>query len=161
MPRMPEDCGSKTCEYCNRSFDRRRFGTRIEDIGAFRRRRFCSRRCMANSMVKGASRTQRTTRHQAQKIKGSGPCESCGDPGAHVHHKDRNPGNNSPANLSRLCLPCHRKAHRIAVQCKHCGDESGRIVQGYCLKHYARFHKWGHPAMVKRNQNTALEIVKD
>ena len=28
-----------------------------------------------------------------------------------IHHKDRNPENNNPANLILLCKKCHKKIH--------------------------------------------------
>jgi hypothetical protein len=161
MPRIPVDCGQKQCEACGCMFTRRYYGSRIEDIGAFCRRRYCSRKCMSDGMVRGEGRREGATRHQARKLKGAGICETCGAPGAHVHHKDCNPANNAPDNLIRLCVPCHRKSHRKAATCTFCGSASGRIVLGFCLKHYMRFRKWGNPALVKRNQNTMLEVVAD
>jgi hypothetical protein len=116
---------------------------------------------MADAMVRGDFRNEHTTRHEARKLKGNGQCESCSAAGVHIHHKDENPTNNAPGNLMRLCIKCHRQAHRKIVNCKYCGEPSVRIVQGYCLKHYTRFRKWGNPALVKRNQNAMLEIVDD
>lgn len=39
-------------------------------------------------------------------------CVICGaKEGLHIHHKDKNPQNNSPENLVVLCGVCHKKAH--------------------------------------------------
>lgn len=43
-------------------------------------------------------------------------CERCNHVGPrwqfHTHHRDRQPWNNDPKNLERLCILCHRKEHR-------------------------------------------------
>lgn len=36
---------SKLCQWCGTTMWRRRYGARLEDLGAFTRRRFCSRGC--------------------------------------------------------------------------------------------------------------------
>ena len=39
-------------------------------------------------------------------------CDLCGKSikhGGHIHHKDRNPQNNSRSNLIAICAGCHRK----------------------------------------------------
>lgn len=49
--------------------------------------------------------------HHARRITPNGPCSvtGCGRPGLDVNHKDRNPKNNVPENLERLCRRCHRR----------------------------------------------------
>jgi 5-methylcytosine-specific restriction endonuclease McrA len=43
-------------------------------------------------------------------------CAECGEGGKlQVHHIDRDPGNNDPANLVPLCVPCHRKAEHGTI----------------------------------------------
>lgn len=47
--------------------------------------------------------------YQARRTTPLGPCVVCGRKGLDVNHKDRNPENNSPENLERLCRRCHRR----------------------------------------------------
>jgi hypothetical protein len=43
---------TRYCAGCGDSMERRRFNGRLEDYGAFSRRRFCSRACMAQGQMK-------------------------------------------------------------------------------------------------------------
>ncbi len=49
--------------------------------------------------------------HHARRITPGGPCVVCQRPGYDVNHKDRDPSNNVPENLERLCRKCHRRHH--------------------------------------------------
>jgi hypothetical protein len=40
------------------------------------------------------------------------PCDRCGAPAAERHHVDGDVFNNTPANVQRLCTPCHHLAHQ-------------------------------------------------
>src|SRR5438552_3794511 len=40
-----------------------------------------------------------------------GPCEICGAPEVHIHHRDRDRTNNDRSNLQLLCARCHRIEH--------------------------------------------------
>jgi 5-methylcytosine-specific restriction endonuclease McrA len=87
---------------------RKRFNGRLEDLGVFKRRRRCSQSC-ANTRTENLSRD---THHWRARQHRSRVCEECGTGvGLHVHHKDRNPTNNDPANLQTLCASCHLKLH--------------------------------------------------
>lgn len=110
MPRQPVDLGTKLCVRCGTAFGRKRYGKQLEDASAFRRRSYCSLGC-ANT--RGNWGTSSTARHrEAQKAR-KAACERCGKPGRlHVHHRDGDYQNNSPANLETLCPSCHKLAHR-------------------------------------------------
>lgn len=53
----------------------------------------------------------------------------------HIHHKDRDPMNNSESNLERLCPKCHAKEHakdmKVCVVCK-----KPRRSASFCEEHY-------------------------
>ena len=42
----------------------------------------------------------------------------------HVHHIDRNNGNNDPFNLLPLCPACHKMVHKLAAIKVHFEDEA-------------------------------------
>lgn len=48
-------------------------------------------------------------------------CEICGydeyDFCLDLHHRDKNPTNNNPENISILCVICHRKLHKGIILC--------------------------------------------
>lgn len=52
-----------------------------------------------------------TFRARARAWTPEGPCVLCGGVGSQVNHKDRNPKNNDPVNLERLCQKCHSHQH--------------------------------------------------
>ena len=91
------------------------------------------------------------------------PCAICGRVGyTEVHHKDKNPLNNSPENLVRLCKSCHAKQHRKKSLCIVCGQP----VKGHhlCTKHWQAWRRsnirgWDTPytAKIKEKLRIALE----
>lgn len=98
----------KHCEMCGAPFERRRFGQRLEDRTRFLARRFCSKSCANSKQVVGKSMEHK----RARKVRPPTACETCGaTENLHVHHIDRNPANNDPANLKELCHSCHLKLH--------------------------------------------------
>lgn len=55
--------------------------------------------------------------HQARRITPASNCAVCKtQPGSDVNHKDRNPANNDPSNLERLCRKCHRGQHTAEAE---------------------------------------------
>src|SRR5574341_873468 len=84
-------------------------------------------------------------------------CEVCGKTSCklHVHHKDRNPANNSPANLQTLCVSCHRLTHSPNYMgtplrpkpCLYCSKPVAR--RGLCNTHLTRLKRHGHPLAKK------------
>lgn len=107
-PRVVEQ--PKPCERCGQIMSRKRYGQQLEDLGAFNRRKFCSRSC-------GNTRTV-LTRHgyswRARKhLKIS--CEACASVESLVaHHMDQDITNNEPGNIQTLCAPCHDFWHATA-----------------------------------------------
>jgi len=58
------------------------------------------------------SSTQTSQGHDRAKRRFKlGPCQRCGKPGKHRHHRDRNPLNNTPSNIEILCFSCHQLEH--------------------------------------------------
>lgn len=110
MPRSAKSVPAKRCENCGSDLLRRRFNGRLEDFGAFTKRRFCSLSC-ANSRERGG--TSSTTYHRRAGKHRRTACESCGRSHwkLHVHHRDETPANNSPTNLRTLCPSCHKLSH--------------------------------------------------
>lgn len=106
--RAPEP--KKHCLHCGQQLRRKRIGDRLEDLGVFKRRRYCDRTCMAAGMnkpevTKGAH-LWRARKHRKDA------CEKCGaTERLHVHHRDENWRNNDPLNLMTLCPSCHLKLH--------------------------------------------------
>ena len=108
------------CEQCGTRLERKRFESgRLEDLGAFRRRKFCDQSCMAKAFdsrhrvdVKWMA-----AHHHARQIMGEKvACATCLSTKAlDVHHRDANHQNNSPENLIVLCRSCHMKVHRRRV----------------------------------------------
>jgi hypothetical protein len=98
----------KFCEVCGVQLERKRYNGRLEDRGVFLRRRRCGQSC-ANTKL--TDLTPDGYRWRARKHR-KDACESCGaTANLHVHHDDRNPANNDPANLRTLCHSCHLRLH--------------------------------------------------
>lgn len=156
MPRKPQPDPIKNCEKCGKRLQRQRFNGVLEDMGAFLRRHYCNRKCMAAAMEgRIKSLTPHNSRRQSAKQK-KPQCERCGKTGRlHVHHKDENPLNNAPANLQTLCGSCHRLVHSPNVNkmtgqrvaCLHCSKPARQ--RGLCWTHLMRFKRYGDPLMKK------------
>ena len=83
---------------------RKRFGDRLEDLSAFRRRAFCSLTC-ANS--KRGPLTKHGYSWRARKHLKSA-CEACSQETSLIaHHLDQRASNNVPSNIQTLCKHCH------------------------------------------------------
>src|SRR5574337_204403 len=104
---MSIEVSPKPCERCGVTMERKRYNGRLEDPAVFARRRYCSLSC-ANSRdeVTKSAHHWRAQRHRKDS------CQTCSTAtDLHVHHIDRNPANNDPANLMTLCASCHLKLH--------------------------------------------------
>lgn len=109
MPRKAEP--EKSCERCGALFQRGIFNGRLEDLGVFKRRRFCSLRC-ANTKVRPA---HWGTYHWRARQHRKSSCEACGSTDQlHAHHVDGEPQNNEPSNIQTLCVFCHNFLHATA-----------------------------------------------
>ena len=141
------------CKQCATPLTRKRFNGRLEDNGAFRKRVFCDRSCMADWMEgQIKNMTPQNSRRQSAKTVGS-MCEVCQarDTKFHVHHVDENPLNNDPSNLRTLCISCHCRSHspsfgedgKTRKDCVYCSADS--MKRGLCFTHLSREKRHGHP----------------
>lgn len=66
-----------------------------------------------NSNWKGDQISDQAGRKRGRKAKEMIKlCELCNQrPALEVHHKDKNPHNNNPDNICKVCINCHRKCH--------------------------------------------------
>ena len=110
MPQLTKPEPRKYCSYCGLRLHRKRYNGRLEDYGAFNRRTFCDKACMAlghdTRAVGKQGHLYRARRHRKAN------CEQCGtSEKLHVHHIDNDWRNDDPANLKTLCSSCHLKHH--------------------------------------------------
>lgn len=106
--RLPDP--EKYCQQCGTILTRKTFNGRLEDLGVFKRRKYCDTTCMANAFVSDAP-CKGTLHQRARKFRGK-RCEFCGaTTRLQAHHKDTNPQNNSPENIQTLCVSCHASYH--------------------------------------------------
>ena len=109
MPRSAKPAEEKRCSICGTRLQRKRFGVRMEDYGAFKKRRFCSLSC-ANSRNKGGL-SRKAFHNRARKLRGP-YCECCGTAKRlHVHHVNEDWTNNNPWNLQTLCALLYQFWH--------------------------------------------------
>lgn len=143
----------KYCEYCGKKLERRRYTKKWEDLGCFKRRKYCDQECMRKAFV-GARKDKQhwgaahgTARKLVYLIGEKGKvCEICGSTkNVDIHHKDGDFRNNSTSNLMLVCRSCHNKIHQPKQVCVICG--APMKGHGYCNKHYIRYKKYGTPYM--------------
>ena len=144
----------KYCEFCGKKLERKRFSSKLEDFGVFKKRKYCNRECMRMAFLKIGSFNQKyRTAHQTavnifKMIQPEKKCSICGKIGKlDIHHKDHNYQNNSLENLQYLCRSCHNKEHRKKKFCTVCGEPMKGY--GFCNKHYLRYKKYGDPLYTK------------
>ena len=166
-PRLP--VSDKNCMDCGKPMIRKTYPSgRLEDRTVFEKRRFCNQTCMASHMegvIKNPNETN--SRRQATKTRKEA-CEVCArsDTRLHVHHKDGNPQNNSPENLTTLCGSCHRKCHSPHFTgfppqrkpCEYCLKDAMR--KGLCYTHLTRLRKHGDPTLVRRGNKCGTWLEK-
>lgn len=109
----------KTCEYCGKQLERKRFNGRLEDFTVFSNRKYCNRECMKRDFLKigehdqSYSNAHTTARKINELILHKETCELCGnDTNLDIHHIDGNWQNNNLDNLMCLCRSCHTKYER-------------------------------------------------
>ena len=135
----------KYCENCGKKLERRPLSSGYEEpLFFFNQRKYCSQKCasiaIGKEKVKKATTSPKISRARARKSIPFAPCALCGKTGyTEVHHIDKNPLNNSPNNLIRLCKSCHAKQHRLRGLCCVCGEP----VKGLhlCSRHYQQYKK--------------------
>ena len=157
------------CRHCRTPLERKRFNGRLEDAGAFKRRKFCGRGCMAlwmEGQIKVPS--TRNSRRQSHK-RARAACQGCQRSRKvtrlYVHHRDENPMNNDPRNLMTLCGSCHRRSHSpnfmatgaLRKPCKYCSALSVKL--GMCETHLSRLRRYGHPLAKKRRVGSGWVLM--
>lgn len=150
---------SKECQYCGKSFYRKRYTKKYEDVAIFKKRKYCSRDCMRKAFLNIGennntwSATHEIARNINELILKKDSCEKCGKSEGmlDIHHKDNDENNNNLDNLTCLCRSCHNKTHRPAKRCSINGCNNKVKGHGYCDKHYQRFKRYGNPYTVRWN----------
>lgn len=153
----------RQCKLCGASYSRGVFGpNRVEGDTTYAKRVYCGQICAGLAkrvhpdMAKAPhAKANKIYQEQAGKI----ACEVCGAPKEgkarlELHHKDKNPQNNSLDNLQMLCIRCHRKLH--AAERKQEDDKLQRRCVGpqckrqtktrnmpLCETHYQQWRKRG------------------
>ena len=167
MPVPKKPTPEKYCMNCNTKMERKDINGRLEDLAAFKKRKYCNRSCMAEAyegVIKNKN-SRNYHRQSAKTVKQS--CEVCGSKiGLHVHHVDENGMNNSVSNLMTLCSSCHREAHskhfsapKVRVTCKHC--EKPAMKNSLCWKHNTRYQKYGNPLMTKKKIGSEWRLITE
>ena len=111
MPRKPDP--ERKCQHCGKSMARKHINGRLEDLGAFNRRHYCTRKCMGRSFVKDVP-SKSALLKRISKYRGD-YCEVCGaTEKIHAHHIDGSLLNDSPENIQTLCASCHITHHHHA-----------------------------------------------
>lgn len=154
MPMPKKETPIQHCANCGNLLERKRFNSRLEDLTAFKKRKFCDQVCMAKAMIQEdvtlAGLRNRSMKFRAKK------CSDCGtQENLQIHHMDSNPANNDPENLRTLCAACHAKWHwkngkdlsKPVKKCKHC--EKPARKNGLCNTHSSRMYRHGNPLMVR------------
>ena len=112
MQRVSEE--PKYCCTCGTKIFRKRFNGRLEDLGAWNRRKFCSLSCANTKEKVGYDGNSWRARKHLKAI-----CEHCGihnhnlpsGQGLHAHHINLNRDDNRRENIRTLCGRCHALLH--------------------------------------------------
>ena len=167
MPRIASPDPLKKCHHCSQTMIRKRYGKTLEDMGAFRRRKFCSRICMALAMTR-PNPTRWTVQKRVRRFLQT-KCESCGT--THrlaIHHRDKNWQNNEPLNLATLCMSCHTSWHhkqgdiltrKLKPPCLVCGKPSYR--RSLCSTHRTRLRRSGHPLFIRTERGLSMRPASE
>lgn len=108
MPMPAKIFQDKICVNCGKTFNRRRFGNRLEDATRYQTRKTCSQSC-GNSKK---DPTHRATYGLRARVFKKTYCENCGTTtDLDAHHLNGNIKDNRSENIKTLCHPCHMKLH--------------------------------------------------
>lgn len=88
MSVLPKPTPEKHCSYCGKKMERQRYKSKLEDLGAFMRRKYCCRECMRKGFIKSGEVTDQDIKaaHASSRkipftIQGKERrCEMCGRP---------------------------------------------------------------------------------
>ena len=162
-PRKPDPV--KFCRWCKEKLIRKRYRAALEDMGAFRKRKYCDRICMALGQEQSEP-SRSAIQKRLRRFRGS----SCGRCGATenlaTHHKDGDWKNNDQSNLETLCGSCHTALHHsqgdlVTRQppkpCLVCGKPSYR--KGLCGTHLTRLKRHGSPYLKKIKSGQSWQLV--
>lgn len=156
----------KSCEYCGKPLERKRYNGTLESRFAYMRRRYCGQTCFAKAEQQ-ENPSLAALRKRAVKYRGDS-CAQCGSSESlGIHHRDGNPANNAPENLTTLCGACHTRWHwehgktmpSRQTTCFVCGAPSRKL--GMCQKHYQRFKKYGSPYLTKKKRGSSFVLVDE
>lgn len=163
MGRKAKPDPEKFCAECGTRMNRKRINGRLEDLGAFLRRRYCDRICMARAQLSGDPSSTYLKRFRKDC------CEECGSTSRiGVHHIDGDRTNNSPENLRTLCPTCHTAWHwangktpwrRHSATCVVCGKVPAH--SGLCATHRTRLRRHGSPCLTMRRIGSIWQLVED
>lgn len=96
-------------------------GTKFRSDNGTKAKRTCSTACgkelKRRKLWKGDAASKQAARGRSRRVVKVEACARCGFTGSpknrlEVHHRDRDPYNNAPANLQVLCHDCHVVEHR-------------------------------------------------
>jgi hypothetical protein len=111
MPVAVKKTPLKLCQFCGKILERKRFNGRLEALGAFLRRKFCSLIC---SESKKDGLTKHGYSWRAREFLKS-ECEACGTGrDLHAHHIVQDITGNVQENIQTLCKHCHGFWHSTA-----------------------------------------------
>ena len=112
------------------------------------RERYWGPRGTAHPDWKGDAASPTSKRARAQRWYPLGPCEACGKPATDRHHRDGDPGNNTPGNIALRCRRCHmlldgrlaaflatsrsRRGPQPPQPCRNCGRLVKPLRRGRC-----------------------------
>ena len=140
----------KICAQCEKQFFRVYFGDRLQDLGSFKKRKFCSKICQLEYQLK-AEQTRQWIGRKLQSFK-KDKCATCkGNHWIGVHHRDGNWKNNDISNLITLCASCHSKLHHSKGDYEHIYEKKTCTIcglphkaKGLCNKHYRNWKNTGY-----------------
>lgn len=142
----------KVCNFCGKS---------VEGTKDAARKLYCDSECYRKHRLSSPVKNKSSAHFRARAAKRESACERCAST-AHlqVHHKDRNPLNDSPSNLETLCRSCHTREHSSTKlsACAVCGltfrAASHRNRNKICSASCAS--EWGRICAAKRQDRRGL-----
>lgn len=158
VPGRAKPTPKRYCFTCGARMYRKRYNGTLEDMGAFIRRKYCDRACMAKGLTQD-SVSHGTHHWRARKYKKQ-TCEECGTAERlHVHHVDGNWQNNDPPNLRTLCGPCHGR-HHWAHDDRRGERRKKRLVSAEALDQLYGWAEHVDPSLTRADADELRTIVE-